>query len=123
MDLEVKIILLPEYGLFPGSYQLPCHTYVCCTDVKGYFAHIDHTQLMDKLSEEIKEPYLRRLLDMVVSFGGHLSGKCRLRSLIPGTAMSVMVTNATNYPKITNFRFWHYPANEEHYRNVRFEGR
>ncbi len=41
---------------------LPNHKYVCRTDVKGYYAHIDHMQLMEKLSEEIKEPYLRRLV-------------------------------------------------------------
>jgi hypothetical protein len=45
---------------------LPDYTYVMKTDVKGYYASIDHTLLLKQLDEDIGNPFIYRLLAQFV---------------------------------------------------------
>jgi RNA-directed DNA polymerase len=42
--------------------SLPDYTYVMKTDVKGYYASIDHTILLKQLDKDIADPFIWRLL-------------------------------------------------------------
>lgn len=60
--LSTMSAVVKANGVRQLQQVLPDYQFVMKTDVKGYYATIDHTILQNQLAKDIKSPFLFRLL-------------------------------------------------------------